>query len=130
MAKIVPVTKIIQQMDTLVELRTQTAEVDAKIQKLIDDSIPPAVLKAIQNLKADREGMVGAVDRLEADIKTAVLQHGESIKADKLQAVYAKGRETWDSKGLTGYAIVHPEILTLKKTGEPSVSLRAVKEEV
>lgn len=128
MAKIVPITKIIQQMDTLSELRSQTVEVDAKIQKLIDDAIPPAVLAKIQELKISRESMVGAVDKLEADIKSAVLQHGESIKGEKLQAVYAKGRETWDSKGLTGYAIVHPEILKLKKVGEPSVSLRVVKE--
>lgn len=127
MAKPVIESKIIQQLDTLGNLKEQVAAAEEAIQKLIDEAIPPAVQKKIQALKASKEASEKAVAMLETDIKNAVLIRGESLKAATLQAVYAKGRETWDSKGLAGYAIVHPEILKLKKVGEPSVSIRAVK---
>lgn len=127
MAKPTIERKITQQLDTLGELKLQSAGIDEAIQKLIDESIPPAILKRIQALKSSKETADDAVTKLETDIKNAILVRGESLKATTLQAVYTKGRETWDSKGLAGYAIVHPEILKLKKTGEPSVSIRAVK---
>jgi hypothetical protein len=127
MAKPTIESKIIQQLDTLGELKLQSAGIDEAIQKLIDDSIPPAIAKKIAALKASKENADDAVTKLETDIKNAILIRGESLKATTLHAIYAKGRETWDSKGLAGYAIVHPEILKLKKTGEPSVSIRAVK---
>jgi len=60
-------------------------------------------------------------------INEAVLEGGESIKGEKLQAVFSNGRTTWDSKALVGYAVAHPEIEKLKKTGKPSVSIREIK---
>jgi len=51
----------------------------------------------------------------------------ESIKGEQLQAVFSKARTTWDGKKLEGYAVAHPEIEKLKKTGSPSVAIREVK---
>lgn len=64
---------------------------------------------------------------IEAEIKLAVSELGKSIKGTRLQAVYSKGRTSWDTDKLTGYAAAHPEVLEFCKTGEPSVSLREVK---
>lgn len=64
---------------------------------------------------------------LTATVKAAVLATGETVKGVALQAVYARGRETWDSKALGGYAAAHPEIMRFQKVGEPSVSIRTVK---
>ncbi len=41
-------------------------------------------------------------------------------------AVWSKGRETWDTKSLDGYALAHPEIASLRKVGDPSVSIRKI----
>jgi len=60
-------------------------------------------------------------------INKAVLESGGSIKGEKLQAVFSKGRITWDAKSLSGYALAHPEINELKKVGKPSVSIREIK---
>ena len=60
-------------------------------------------------------------------IKAAVIEQGASVKGAYLQAVYAKGRVSWDSKSLDGYAMAHPEILSARKVGEPSVSIRGLK---
>lgn len=64
---------------------------------------------------------------LENLIIDEVLKRQEGMKGEFLQAVYSKGRTTWDAKRLDGYALAHPEILELRKTGEPSVTIRRVK---
>jgi hypothetical protein len=61
---------------------------------------------------------------LESEVRLAVLAHGETVKGDKYKAVFSKGRVTWDTKGLDGFAVAHPEIETLKRVGNPSVSIR------
>lgn len=63
---------------------------------------------------------------MEKGIKESVLSIGEPVKGEFLQAIFIKGRVSWDTKGLDGYAVAHPEILIFKKTGEPSVSLKKV----
>lgn len=61
-------------------------------------------------------------------ISRAILESGESVKGVELQAVFSKGRTTWDGQKLAGYAIAHPEIEKLKKVGKPSVAIREVKD--
>lgn len=41
-------------------------------------------------------------------------------------AVYNKGRVSWDSSGLNGYMVAHPEITAFRKEGEPSITLRKI----
>jgi len=60
-------------------------------------------------------------------IESATLSIGASEKGSRLHAVYTKGRESWDSKGLGGYAVAHPEVNAFKKVGNPSVSIRAAR---
>lgn len=64
---------------------------------------------------------------LEAEVKEAVLTFGATVKGSAYQAVYVRGRVTWDNPKLEKYAQAHPEILSYRREGEPSVSLRAVK---
>ncbi len=65
---------------------------------------------------------------LESEVKTEVLTLKESVKGDRLHAVWAKGRVSWDDGKLVGYAEAHPEILPWRKVGEPSVSIRTLKD--
>ena len=64
---------------------------------------------------------------LEQQVKAAVLAHGATVKGARVQAVYIKGRVTWDAKALDGYAVEHPELFAFRKEGAPSVSIRTVK---
>jgi len=68
-----------------------------------------------------------AIAGLEAAIKLAVVAHGKSVKGDFLMATWNKARETWDSSGLAGYAVAHPEIDAFRKTGKPSSTIRVIK---
>ena len=85
----------------------------------------------IRNLEEVRAAGCFEVDQriesLTTDIKSLTLDRRVSEKGSRLHAVYAKGRETWDSKGLGGYAVAHPEINSFKKVGSPSVSIRATR---
>lgn len=66
------------------------------------------------------------ITALEVEIRAEVLKDQKTMKGDKSkwQAIYMKGRETWDGKLLSGYAAAHPEINQFKKVGEPSVTIR------
>jgi hypothetical protein len=64
------------------------------------------------------------IAELQEHIKAATLQQGETAKSDRFLAVYNGGRVSWDTKGLDGYAVAHPEILVFRSVGAPSITLR------
>lgn len=98
--------------------------------ELVRQAIPPEVQARLDEIEAEfSDKLATAAEKaaaLEAEIKQEIIQTGASYKADFLHAVYAKGRITWDSKGLDGYAVAHPEVAAFRKVGEPSVSIRKV----
>ena len=61
---------------------------------------------------------------LEAEIKNDVLLRGESLRGGVYQAIYVKGRVSWDNRGIEDYARSHPDVLKFRKEGQPSVTLR------
>ena len=65
---------------------------------------------------------------LEDEIEEEVLKLQKSLKGQGIDVIYNKGRESWDGKILTGYAVAHPEILAAKKVGQPTVSFRLHKD--
>ncbi len=89
-------------------LKTVQAELDA-----IDAEYKPLMDAAETNAAA-----------LEVEIKNDVLLNGQSIHSEIFQAIYTKGRVSWDNAGISEYARAHPEVLTFRKVGQPTVSLR------
>lgn len=94
-------------------------------------SIPVELQQAIEDAKANYLERItnaeGIVSQMEATVKKLVVDKGATVKGDKLQAVYAAGRISWDSKGLQGYAAAVPDLWQFAKQGEPSVTIREVK---
>lgn len=70
------------------------------------------------------EEMEEKIKEYEQSIRDAVLAAGESQAADGVQAVYAKGRVSWDTRALDALTDVHPWLAKYKRVGEPSVSIR------
>jgi len=93
-------------------LKSIQAELDA-----LDSEYKPLLDSAEENIAA-----------LEAEIRTDVLLHGESVQAGAYRAVYTRGRISWDGKGIEQYATSHPEVLQYRRQGEATVALRAVSE--
>lgn len=103
-------------LNKIAELTARRAEVEAIIEK------------KTQHLKNEVSEYNAEIGILEDMVKQFVLKRGKSLKGDFLQAVYSKGKTTWDTKALDGYALVYPEIVRFKKTGTASVSIRAITE--
>ena len=105
------------------------AQIDALQNQIeeLQESVLPDVL-AIETQYADRlNGMDIAVSAAEANVRIAVLAVAKSVKGAHLHAVYTRGSETWDAKGLAGYAVAYPEVLKFRTVGKPSVSIRTAK---
>jgi hypothetical protein len=62
-------------------------------------------------------------------VRTAVLEHGASVKGERLHAVYAGGKATWNDAKLQGFAVEHPALLQLRTVGKASVSIRKVSQD-
>ena len=123
--------KIGMQLDELGELYALRDVLRLQRGELIEQATPPEVKQAIAAVELEFDDkMVTASERineLEATVKMAVVARGASVKGQRVHAVYNKGRISWDTKGLAGYAVAHPEIGAFQTVGQASVSLRITK---
>ena len=97
-------------------------------QAMIDKVITPEIKAQLENIDAQIDPLIANTisrnQELIELIKAEVIAAGQTISGDHHQAVYSKPRVSWDSKGLEGYAVAHPEILAFRSVGSPSVSLK------
>ena len=107
------------------------AHAGGRLELAVEAAIPPEVKADLAAIDLEYAPMIEEAEAryaaLEQQVKTEVLAHGATVKGAHVQAVYIKGRVTWDAKALDGYAMDHPELFVFRKEGPPSVSIRAVK---
>lgn len=119
-----------EKLDALYELKCAIEVSNMDKQALIDSILTPEIKQKISDIEAEFSEKNAAVQEklsaLESEIKGDVVSGGETVKGDYLMAVFTKGRVSWDTKSLDGYAAAHPEIAQFKKTGDPSVSIRTI----
>ena len=119
------------KLDQLAEFQSQREVAMLEKQRLFDEVYSAEIKQRMAEIEAEFAGKTEAVNEniasLEAEIKQAIIAHGASVKGSVFHAVFAKGRVSWDTKSLEGYATAHPELLTFRKEGEPSVSIRVAK---
>jgi hypothetical protein len=117
-----------QKLDQLADLHRQVETLERDKQKLIDQVLTPEIKARLDEIEAEftqkAETAQASIEALEGQIKADTLSHGETVRGAAFQAVWTKGRTSWDSKGLAGYADSHPELLQFRKEGEPSVTIR------
>jgi hypothetical protein len=98
-------------------------------QELIDKVIPPEIKARLDEIEAEFTPIFENINTRNQElidmIKAEVVAAGETVSGEFHQAVYMKGRTSWDSKSLEGFAAAHPEILQFKTIGSPSVSIKA-----
>jgi len=119
---------IIDKLNHLTQTRAQRAHLSTEKQAAIDRIVTPEIKAQLDAI--DREFAETAKDLdytigvLEAEIKAAVLAQGASVTGSHLQASWTTGRVTWDTRALDTYSVLHPEIRTYRKEGEPFVVIR------
>lgn len=119
---------LLDQLDKLNELLVGINDEYARRETSV---VPREIKQQLDTLRAQRdeaeEGIRINIDVITRKIKDAVLEHGETVGGNKFQAVYNRGRISWDSRGLDGYMVAHPEISQFRREGRPSVSIREVR---
>ena len=127
--------KVTELLDTLAEYQSQKDAAMLAKQEVIDSILTPEIKAQLAAIDEEFTIQTAAVDAnitsLTDEIKALVIERAptvaekeRSIKGAYLQAVYSKPRTSWDTEGLDGYAVAHPEITKFRKTGKPSVSIR------
>jgi len=120
----------VQKLDQLAELQAQSDLLRLKKQELIDGILTPEIKAQISEVEAEFEPQEDAIkeksSELETSVRDEVVELGQSVKGIALQAVFMNGRISWDTKGLDGYIVAHPELEQFRKQGNPSVSIRKV----
>ena len=121
---------IAQKLDTIAELMAHIDVLEMEYQQKIDTVMAPVrdIAAALRDeLESKTDGLRQEIAEMEDNVRQDVLALGESVKGLRRQAVYNKPRVSWDTRGLDGYAVAHPEIEHFRKVGEPSVSFREVR---
>lgn len=121
----------IEKLNRLSDLQAQADEIRLHFQDLREQIMTPEIKEALADVDAEEattlEAVSAGISSLTEEVKQEVITGGASVKGDYLQAVWMKGRISWDTKALDGYAAAHPEIKAFRKEGEPTISIRGVK---
>ena len=102
-----------EKLERLVKLYSERDSLEAQKQALIDQVLPLEVRDRLNDIETEfaqkAEAAAANIESLEAEVKAETLASGESVRAAGIQAVWNKGRQSWDSKGLASYGETHPE---------------------
>ena len=118
----------VDKLGLLAAYRDDVEKLATEKKELIESVLPDEIKKQLADIDAEfnnRQTAVNmAIDSLESEIKLDVINLGKTVPGKFLMAVYNKARVTWDSKGLEGFMIAHPEIIAFRKEGDPTVTIR------
>ncbi len=119
-----------EKLNKLSELQAQADVIRMHFDDLRKSILTPEIQAQLDDIAAEEktslDALQGGIDELTAEVKADVLNAGATVKGDYMMAVYNKGRVSWDTKGLDGFAIAHPEMQAFRKVGEPTITLRKV----
>ena len=120
-----------QDLDDLAKVEAQLDLLALTKTELYDSLLTDDIKQRMAEIDAEYDGKIAAAElniaQLRHEIRQGILEHGATVKGEFLMATWNKGRESWDTKALKGYAAAHPDVLQLKKTGNPSVTIRTIK---
>jgi hypothetical protein len=119
-----------QKLDMMANLQLGLEALRMRKQEEVNQVLTPEINARLAAVDAKYLGEMGdlqdKIAKINEEVRAEVLAIGASVKGTTLHAVWVKGRVSWDTKALDGYAAGHPEISQFRKEGQPSVSIRPV----
>jgi hypothetical protein len=110
-------------------LQDRKAKIDAELTGAVKE-VYAQVEQRKAEISAEFAGKTEAANaniaRLTAAVKAEVIKAGQTVKGKFLQAVYVKGRTTWNNDMLEGMIAVIPQLEKARKIGEPSITIRRI----
>lgn len=117
-----------EKLDKLYEMQAEIDKVKLHYDALKAGILTPEIRKQLNDIDLEMgtelDNMKLYMDDLANQIKNEVIAAGSTIKGSNLMAVWNKGRVSWDTKGLDGYAVAHPEMSAFRSVGSPTVTIR------
>ncbi len=115
--------------EIMAPVNAQIEELMAPIKDKIDAllaEVQPQVdsLKVIQSMR--EQDLNARIAALRSEIESLIRDIGQSVKGERLHAIYNKGRVTWDTKGLEGFMVAEPRLASFRKVGEAYVTFRDI----
>lgn len=99
---------------------------------VLQDSKLQAMMEEYEALYVKLASSIERLASMKRGIQDTVKAFGRSVEHGNVEATFRKGyeRTSWDSKGLDGYRVAHPEISAFRSTKQvgPSVAIK-VKEQ-
>lgn len=121
---------ITEMLDQLADYRAAADALRLRKEDEINAVLSDEQRARIAEIDAEYAGMQERVDEqaaeLEGQIKDVIIASGQTVRGARLQAVYVKGRVTWDSRELEGMMALIPQIREARREGKPSVTIRAI----
>lgn len=112
-----------QMLDELAALRDEILALNVEKEAIAKDIIPAYLREQvyIEQTKCDEKikPREERARQLELLIKAACIAQSRTITGRMLQAVYSRGKDTWDTIGLLRYARDHRQVLDYFKVGKP-----------
>ena len=116
-----------EKLDRLAELDAHRDMVLVDKEALKQSIIPAEVKQQLRDIDSEYDPKLEAISQeraqLEAEVRNDVMVSGESVVGEVYRASYVKGRVSWDTKALDGYALTHPEIEKLRIEGAPTARI-------
>ena len=119
-----------EKLDRLSEMQSQADVIRLHFDDLKAQILTPELQQALDEIDAEMntamDALQGGIKSITDEIKEDVIKECATVKGSYLMAVWNKARVSWDTKGLDGYAVAHPEISAFRKEGDPSVTIRKI----
>ena len=119
-----------EKLDRLAELDAHRDAVLMDKEALKQQIMPEEVKQQLRDVDSEYNPKLEAISQeraqLEAEVRNDVMVYGVSVKGERYRASYVKGRISWNTEALDGYALAHPEINICRKEGAPTVRIAKV----
>lgn len=124
------IEQIKQKLCQIDELNAQLDLINIYKQDAINKVLTPEIKAELAAIDIEFgqqiEAITSTIAIIEADVKAGIVALGQTVKEGRFMAMYNKGRVTWDTKKMEGFALAHPEIAALRKEGEPFATIKKV----
>ena len=124
------ITAITSELDRLADLRARLDVLRLQKEELRDTVLTEEIKQQLQDIELEFLPSISEAEERIAEatenVKAATLAAGVSVRGQRMQAVFCKGRDRWDAKRLMRLAKDHPAIWEAHEEGEPYITLRNV----
>jgi len=115
------------ELDKLEQLRAYKEHWLNEKQVRINELMTPEILEQIKDIEAEYDitDLDRSISSQESIVKDYVLLYGETVKGNKLSAIYVKGGYTANIDKLLGMSVALPQVMTCLSTKKPYVTIKS-----